>query len=186
MKGALKGAWVLISGKSNGNPIDNSSEGEEIRAKAIADNDSIARLNNEIRAYNYANRENPKEMIPYVECPAMFYKEMIEAGVLGFIQSASLPMTILSNRKNAYDITYDNLPTVCDIKLDEHQYKIIEQKVKERQTFFLEFDIRNHFSIGPIKYRNVIGVIKGSKYPDEYVMLGAHIDACLLYTSRCV
>ena len=86
-------------------------------------------------------------------------------------------MTILSNRKNAYDITYDNLPTFCDIKLEEHQYKIIEQKVKERQTFFLEFDIRNHFSIGPIKYRNVIGVIKGSKYPDEYVMLGAHIDA---------
>ena len=66
MKGALKGAWVLISGKSTGNPIDNSDEGEEERAKAIAQNDSIARLNNEIRAYNYANRENPKEMIPYV------------------------------------------------------------------------------------------------------------------------
>ncbi|NMB36614.1 MAG: Zn-dependent exopeptidase M28 [Bacteroidales bacterium] len=177
MKGALKGAWVLISGKSNGNPIDNSPQGDKMRAGIIAKNDSITRLNSEIRAYNYANRDNPKEMIPYIECPAMFYKEMVEAGVLGFIQSTSLPMTILADRKNAWDITYDNLPTVCDIKLDEHQYKIIEQKVKERQTFFLEFDIRNHFSIGPIKYRNVIGVIKGSKYPDEYVMLGAHVDA---------
>ncbi len=107
----------------------------------------------------------------------MFYKEMIEAGVLRFfIQSASLPMTILSNRKNAYDITYDNLPTVCDIKLDEHQYKIIEQKVKERQTFFSNLTSAT-ISAWSHRYRNVIGVIKGSKYPDEYVMLGAHIDA---------
>jgi carboxypeptidase Q len=177
MKGALKGAWVLISGKSDGNAIDHSAEGDSTRAEAIAQNDSILRLNNEIKAYNSANSENPKEMTPYVECPAMFYKEMVEAGVLGFIQSASLPLYVIADRKNAHAITYNNLPTICDIKLNEHQYKIIEQKVKERRTFFLEFDIRNHFSIGPIKYRNIIGVIKGYKYPDEYVMLGAHIDA---------
>jgi Zn-dependent M28 family amino/carboxypeptidase len=41
----------------------------------------------------------------------------------------------------------------------------------------LEFDIRNHFKMGPIKYHNVIGIIPGTKYPDEYVIMGGHLDA---------
>jgi Zn-dependent M28 family amino/carboxypeptidase len=74
-------------------------------------------------------------------------------------------------------LTWETLPTVPDIKLDEHQYDIIAQKVKERQFFLLEFDIRNHFRMGPVKYHNVIGKIKGSQYPDEYVIVGGHLDA---------
>ena len=74
-------------------------------------------------------------------------------------------------------MTWDELPTCPDIKLDENQYKIIAQKVKERQYFQLEFDIRNHFKPGPVKYHNVIGIIRGTEFPDEYVMSGGHLDA---------
>ena len=73
--------------------------------------------------------------------------------------------------------TFDNLPEVCDIKLDEHQYKIIKQMVKERRNFWLEFDIRNHFKLGPVKYHNVVASIKGTKYPDEYVIISGHLDS---------
>ncbi|MEZ5196596.1 MAG: M28 family peptidase [Bacteroidales bacterium] len=81
------------------------------------------------------------------------------------------------DRKNIMDMTFDNLPTVPDIKLDEHQYDIIEQMATERRYFQLEFDIRNHFKMGPIKYHNVIGIIPGTKYPDEYVIVGGHLDS---------
>jgi Zn-dependent M28 family amino/carboxypeptidase len=74
-------------------------------------------------------------------------------------------------------MTFETLPTVPDIKLDEHQYAIIEQMAKERQSFELEFDIRNHFKMGPVKYHNVIGIIPGTEFPDEYVIMGAHLDA---------
>ena len=43
--------------------------------------------------------------------------------------------------KTSTILTFETLPTVCDIKLDEHQYTIIEQMAKERQYFLLEFDI---------------------------------------------
>ena len=84
---------------------------------------------------------------------------MCEAGVLGFIQSATVPLRALYDKAIIHDptFTFDNLPEVCDIKLDEHQYAAIKQMVKERRTFFLEFDIRNHFRMGPVKYYNVIG-----------------------------
>ena len=178
IKGALKGAWVLIGGKSTGWPIDYSLKADSAREIIRMYNDSVSKINREIMRENYANRDSvPKPMLPLREEPALFFREMREAGILGVIQSSEVPIRVLYDRKNLDNMTFDNLPTVCDIKLDESQYKIIEQMAKERRYFLLEFDIRNHFRPGPVKYHNVIGVIRGSKYPDEYVMMGGHLDA---------
>jgi hypothetical protein len=178
MKGALKGAWVLISGTNNGWPVDYSEKGDSIRAKVIADNEEIARTNGEIMMENRKNSDKEqKQTLPYKEEPALFYKQMREAGILGIIQSSTVPITALYDRKNVEKMTFETLPAIPDIKLDEHQYKIIEQMVKERRYFLLEFDIRNYFKMGPVKYHNIIGIIRGTKYPDEYVMMGGHLDA---------
>ncbi len=178
MKGALKGSWVLIGGKNNGWPIDNSPKADSARAVIMAYNDSISKINRDIMRQNYENRDQPrKEAIPLKEEPALFFHEMCDAGILGVIQSSEVPIRALYDRKNLDRMTFDSLPTVCDIKLDENQYAIIEKMAKERRYFLLEFDIRNHFKPGPVHYYNVIGVIKGSKYPDEYVMMGGHLDS---------
>jgi hypothetical protein len=177
MKGALKGAWVLISGDNDGWPIDYSAAGDSVRAKLIAENDSISKLNRDIMMENRRNRDaEPKPMIPLKEKPALFYKQMREAGILGIIQSSSVPIRVLYDRKNIDKMTFETLPTIPDIKLEDKQYKVIEQMVKERRYFQLEFDIRNYFKMGPVKYYNVIGKIKGTKYPDEYVLMGGHLD----------
>jgi hypothetical protein len=178
IKGTLKGAWVLIGGTSSGWPIDFSAKADSARAVIIAENAEISKQNREIMKYNWENRDKPqKESIPLKEEPALFYRQMREAGIIGIIQSAKVPITALYDRKNIDKMTFETLPEVCDIKLDEHQYTIIEQMAKERRYFLLEFDIRNHFRMGPVKYYNVIGVIKGTKYPDEFVMMGGHLDA---------
>lgn len=179
MKGQLKGAWVLVNGNNVGWPIDRSAKGDSIRKAAIAENVAIGLKNDSISEANWTNNTQTP-LLPYNETvPALFYKEMCEAGVLGFIQSAEVPLRALYDKAimNDPDFTFDNLPTVCDIKLDENQFATIKKMVKERRTFFLEFDIRNHFRMGPVKYYNVIGKIKGSKYPDECVMASGHLDA---------
>jgi len=179
MKGRLKGAWVLITGVNSGWPIDYSQEADENRAAIIAENIEIGKQNREIRAENRRIGEGgeQKELLPLKDEPALFFKQMREAGILGIIQSTTVPIRALYDRKNIDNMTFESLPTVPDIKLDEHQYKIIEQMAKERRRFELEFDIRNHFKMGPVKYHNVIGVIRGTKYPDEYVIMGGHLDA---------
>ena len=178
MKGALKGAWVLIGGKNSGFPVDWSVKADSAREGVMVHNDSVAVLNREIMRENYTNRDKPqKELLPLKEEPALFYRAMCEAGILGVIQSAEVPIRALYDRKNIDKMTFETLPSVCDIKLDEKQYAVIEKMVKERRYFLLEFDIRNHFQPGPVKYHNVIGVIKGTQYPDEYVMMGGHLDA---------
>lgn len=176
MKGLLKGAWVLIGGTNNGYPIDISEKADKRRDSIIAEYNKIAEQNREIEAANWRG-EPKKELLKLKEEPALFYRQMKEAGILGIIQSSKVPIQAMYDRKNMESMTFENLPTVPDIKLDEHQYDIIKQMVVERRNIMLEFDIRNHFKPGPVKFHNVIGVIKGTKYPDEYVVMGSHLDA---------
>ena len=197
MKGALKGAWVLISGTNGGWPVDYSTDADARRANIILKNDTINQQNRDIQSenrkirqaeqeYQAALKKDPatvrttpkveeKQPIPLLEEPALFYKQMRDAGILGIIQSAPVPIQSLFDR-NVWKMTFETLPTVPDIKLEDKQYKIIEQMAKERRYFQLEFDIRNYFKMGPVKYYNVVGKIKGTKYPDEYVIMGGHLD----------
>ncbi len=59
--------------------------------------------------------------------PALFYKQMVEAGILGLVQSSQVPITALWDKETVFgeDSSFENLPTVPDIKLDEHQYNQI-------------------------------------------------------------
>ena len=189
MKGTLKGAWVLIGGENSGWPIDYSAEGDSLRAKMIAENVKIEQENREIREYNRNLKNNPpktkkgqpapepKKLKEMKYTPALFYREMVDAGILGIIQSSSVPIRALYDRKNCMKMTWETLPTIPDIKLNEDQYKEIAQMVDRREYFQLEFDIRNHFKMGPVKFHNIIGVMKGTEYPDEYVLCGGHLDA---------
>lgn len=176
IKGKLNGAWVLISGKNAGWPVDRSASGDSLRADIKKENNEIAKKNNELSRRNWENNEK-NEMLPYKEFPGLYYAEMCKAGALGFIQSTTVPIRTLYDRKMIDSMTFDNLPEQPDIKLDEHQFALVEQAVKERRTFELEFDIRNHFKLGPVKYHNVVASIKGTKYPDEYVIISGHLDA---------
>jgi len=151
IKAALKGSWVLLdTAPTNGLAIDATAKADSTRAAQLA--------------------EGKDAVVP-------MYRQMVDAGVLGFIRPGKLPMQVLYNRAACFQLTMDTLPTACDIILDEHQFAKIREKVADRQEVLLEFDIRNHFFPGPMKHHNIIGILKGTKYPDEYVMMGGHLDA---------
>lgn len=177
MKGLLKGAWILVDTESNGMAIDATAKANEERAKVLAKNEEIDRQNNEIRRWNYEHRDEPKELLEYEKATVPFYQEMVDAGVAGFIRSAKVPLQVMYDRPNCYNLTMETLPKACDILLDEAQFKIIREKVLRKDIFQLEFDIRNHFYRGPVPYHNVIGILRGSKYPKEYVLAGGHLDS---------
>ncbi|MBR0393784.1 MAG: hypothetical protein IIX04_01600 [Alistipes sp.] len=179
MKGTLKGAWVLLKSKSTGWPLDHDAKAKERRHAAIKENEEIAKQNRE------AGVDGKKR--PLNEMPALFYDEMVEAGVLGFIQPTTVPIRTLYDRNMINDgtTTFEQLPTVPDIKLDEAQFERIYKLAEQRRYVELEFDIRNYFKMGPVPYHNVVATMKGSKYPDEYVMAkGSGVTRSLLFISQ--
>jgi carboxypeptidase Q len=76
-----------------------------------------------------------------------------------------------------YHVSWDKLPTLPSIGLLRKQVDEITGWIKEGKAVTLEFDIRNYFKKGPIKLYNVIADIVGSEKPDEYVIVGGHIDS---------
>lgn len=207
IKHTLNGAWVLIGGVSKGWPIDQSAGGDSLRAIIIAKNDTISEINRENRYYNYRISGRRRELneqlksagskkelariekelaqlkekkdIPLIEEPGLFFRQMKEAGMLGMIQSSKVPITALYDRKNidANTIVWDNLPEIPDIKLDERQYAIIKEMVDKKEYVQLEFDIRNHFYMGPVPYHNVIAILRGTEFPEEYLICCGHLDS---------
>ncbi len=98
---------------------------------------------------------------------------LVEAGARGTIQlSKTDPFPML----DGFVASWDKLPLLPDIKLAEGQYKEIKGLVEKGEPVELEFDIRNWFKMGPVKYHSVVATLRGTEFPDEYVVLGGHFD----------
>jgi carboxypeptidase Q len=159
-KAAFKGRWVLIAGASNGFARDGR------KGTKLADG-------------------SPE----YLDAEAIppLTKALVDAGALGTIQSAAptttSPSATMAGQSwppisilDGYAASWDKLPVLPDIKLLNSQYDEIKAMAEKNQPVELEFDIRNWFKMGPVKYHSVVATIRGSQYPDEYIVLGGHFD----------
>ncbi len=100
-------------------------------------------------------------------------KALVTYGALGTIQSAKEPIQCMDGTVDSWE----NLPVLPDIKLTAKQYAEIKTLADKGDKVELEFEIRNWFKMGPVKYHNVIAVLEGSEKPDEYVVVGGHFDS---------
>ena len=157
-KEAFRGAWVLIPGASDGFARDGR------RGSRLPDGSP-----------EYLDAE----LMPPLT------KALVDAGALGTIQSATPPSPAQPDRNSepplrlldGFVASWDRLPALPDIKLLNTQYSEIKALVEKKEPVVLEFDIRNYFKMGPVKYHNVVATLRGTTYPDEYVVIGAHFDA---------
>ncbi len=101
-------------------------------------------------------------------------KFLEEAGALGFIAPSRNELLITSG---SYRIQWDKLPATPSVSLQKSQYEAILSQVESGRKVVLRFDIRNHFKKGPIPLYNVIADLPGSEHPEQYVVLGGHLDS---------
>lgn len=99
-----------------------------------------------------------------------------EAGVAGFVHRARSDEGLVHTFGN-YRISWDDLPEDVEVVLRADQYDDIAKRVKQSEEVELEFSIDNRFFNGPVPQHNVIADLVGSKYPDEYVVVGGHLDS---------
>jgi hypothetical protein len=159
-KAAFKGKWVLIAGDSSGFARDGR------RGSKLPDG-------------------SPE----YLDADLMppLTRALLDAGALGTIQSArpttTTPSATMAGQSwppisilDGYAASWDKLPVLPDIKLLNTQYDEIKAMAEKSQPVELEFDIRNWFKMGPVKFHNVVATIRGSQFPDEYIVMGGHFD----------
>ncbi|NRA95679.1 MAG: M20/M25/M40 family metallo-hydrolase [Planctomycetes bacterium] len=95
-------------------------------------------------------------------------------GALGTITSSGQEIVKTSGN---YRISWDTLPTDVAITVTKSNFDALQKALKGSKKVVLEFDIRNWFKKGPIPLYNVIADLKGTEKPDEYVVIGGHLDS---------
>ncbi|HUR29430.1 MAG TPA: M20/M25/M40 family metallo-hydrolase [Planctomycetota bacterium] len=98
------------------------------------------------------------------------------AGIAGEIRGVRGETVITDGRPGK--ITWDNLPkNPPQVLLRGSQFKDLVARVEKGEPVEVEFDIGNHFYAGPVQQFNVIADIKGSEFPDQFVIVGGHLDS---------
>lgn len=92
----------------------------------------------------------------------------------GFIRAASGELIITGG---SFQVDWNDLPTIPEINLVKSQFDEISQMLSDGQEVVLSFDIRNFFRQGPIPLYNVYADIPGTEFPDEFVVVGGHLDS---------
>jgi cyclophilin family peptidyl-prolyl cis-trans isomerase len=184
-KGVQRGPAVILKADPFSIPGRNATP-ENAEKKRIAVQEAIAEVNANKAAFKGAwvliggensgfardgRRGTPEysdsQLIP------LLTKVLVDAGALGTIQLAKTePFRIL----DGYAESWEKLPVLPDIKLAENQFNEIKAMVEKKDPVELEFDIRNWFKMGPIKYHNIVATLRGTTNPDEYIVLGGHFD----------
>jgi hypothetical protein len=184
-KGVQRGRVVILHADPFSVPSRNPSpEDVELKTERVAD--AIAEVEANTAAFDGAwvliagensgfARDGRRSTPEYSDSRLMppLTQALVNAGALGTIQRAGLPMRILDGHVDRWE----DLPDLPDIKLLDEQYDEIRALAEAGEEVELEFQIRNWFKMGPVKYHNVVAMIPGSVYPDEYVVLGGHFDS---------
>jgi cyclophilin family peptidyl-prolyl cis-trans isomerase len=184
-KGVQRGRVVIL----NADPYSIPGRGptpEQVEAKRVAVEEAIAEVRADPSKFDGAwvliggessgfGRDGRRNTPEYSDSQLMppLTQTLVDAGALGTIQSGTLPLKIL----DGHVVSWDRLPELPDIKLVDSEYDEIRSMVEAGEPVELEFDIRNWFKMGPVPYHNIVGVIPGTTYPDEYVILGGHFDS---------
>ncbi len=100
-----------------------------------------------------------------------------EAGILGTITRRASDILVTAGRRPTSADFMDNLPATPQINMAASSFDAVTKHLEAGEDVTLEFDIRNFFKKGPIPIYNVVAEIRGSEKPDEYVIVGGHIDS---------
>jgi len=104
--------------------------------------------------------------------------EAIEAaGIAGKLQPSRNDQVVTGGVRNWLDLTMDTLPTERAIAIRKKDAEAIEERLAEGAVVELEADLVHWFTEGPFPVFDVIAEIPGTEFPDEVVIISAHLDS---------
>ncbi len=116
---------------------------------------------------------------PRAEMPKLKERRKLEArmralGVAGYVRHGGEELLITSGN---HRIEYDALPTDVTIRLLEADLLDLRARLARGEDVELSFDVDNRFFPGPVPQYNVIADLVGTEFPDEFILVGGHLDS---------
>lgn len=96
----------------------------------------------------------------------------IQYGAKGVIMVNQVPKNVLLTGTASVTSSLINIPATC---ISMESGLVVRNWLKENPHLYANIDMRNFSRV--IKARNVVASIKGSKYPNEKIVIGGHLDS---------
>jgi carboxypeptidase Q len=113
----------------------------------------------------------------YLRAPGIIDRA-VKGKALAIAFQSTRPNDLLYRHTNASEGELDRLPMVLVAREDAGR---VARLLASGQTVYSDISIPNHVG-GPITAANVVAELRGSEKPDEFVVLGAHLDSWELGT----
>jgi hypothetical protein len=113
----------------------------------------------------------------YMQAPGVIDRS-VSAGASAILWMSSREHGLLYRHTNTSDGTLDRLPQAIVAREDAQR---IARFLAAGQTLRVRLEIPNQIG-GPVQQHNVVAEIRGREKPDEYVVVGAHLDSWELGT----
>jgi carboxypeptidase Q len=102
---------------------------------------------------------------------------LASVGVLGKITAGSREQVTTGGVRGWRELTMETLPKDLEIQVRRSDYDAINSRLSDGETVEVEVDLKHYFTEGPIPVYNTIAEIKGTEFPDEVVIVSAHLDS---------
>ncbi len=110
---------------------------------------------------------NPEEILAMV----------LEQAPAGFVSGSKDERVWTTSATGWRELTPDTLARDLEVIVSGPDYDWINSRIADGANVELEFDMNNTLTDGPIPVYNTIAEITGTEFPDEVVIVSAHLDS---------
>jgi carboxypeptidase Q len=97
--------------------------------------------------------------------------------VAGYISASRNDLVITGGAPRWRDIDADNVPQDVHVMVTRPDYDAMNSRLADGEEVYAEFDLHHSFIKGPVPVYNTVAEIRGSKFPDEVVIVSGHLDS---------
>lgn len=95
----------------------------------------------------------------------------------GFVSSSKDERVWTTSANNWRERKASDYPVDAEVNIRQSDYDFITARLAEGLDIEVEFDLDHKITAGPFPLYNVIADIPGTKYPEQVVIISAHIDS---------
>lgn len=159
VKDRLRGAWVLVPRTAERLGVEGRrGGGAALRARAFRE-----------------ARQKVAEGTDPAELPVQ--QRIIFDGIAGLVSASRDDLVRTSGAPGWRELDPANIPPDIEVIIRGSDYDFINSRLADGEPVALEFNLPHTFTPGPIPVHNVIADIPGTEWPDEFVIVSAHLDS---------
>lgn len=102
---------------------------------------------------------------------------MWEAGIAGRITPSANELVLTGGERGWREMSFDNLPKEPTVFITRSDYDSLNSRLSDGEQVEVEVNLDHRFTEGPIPVYNTIAEIPGIEFPEQVVIVSAHLDS---------